>query len=398
VDLKEAMATIDDNLARSGLPTGVTPSVQAFNFNAAPVMIVSLAAKGSTTLERVAEIARTELQPELRALAGVASAELAGGEESRLLITLEPTKLAGAGVSVQQISGILQANNLTIPGGELPVEGARIPVSTIGRFESIDAVRNLVVGAIPPSTPGGFPTPVTLGSLGTVELANIATTGYGRTNGLDAITVSVAKTSAANTVTVSRESQAIIDEVAARYPNELEVVPVYDQSTFILESTDGLLREGGLGAVFAVLTIFLFLFNLRSTAIAAVSIPLSILTALVIMGSAGITLNILTLGGLAVAVGRVVDDSIVVLENIYRHRAMGDDRLKAVIDGPREVAGAITASTVTTVAVFLPLGFAGGFVSSFFLAFSLTVTFALLASLIVALTVVPVLAFLMLGR
>ncbi|HET9755186.1 MAG TPA: efflux RND transporter permease subunit, partial [Candidatus Limnocylindrales bacterium] len=173
---------------------------------------------------------------------------------------------------------------------------------------------------------------------------------------------------------------------------------VSDQSVFILESSEGLLREGGLGAVFAVLTIFLFLFNLRSTFVAAVSIPLSILTALVVMQFSGITLNILTLGGLAVAVGRVVDDSIVVLENIYRHRALGDDRLTAVTKGPREVAGAITASTLTTVAVFLPLGLAGGFVSQFFLAFSLTITFALLASLIVALTVVPVLAYLLVGR
>jgi HAE1 family hydrophobic/amphiphilic exporter-1 len=398
VDLDEAVSTIEDNLRNAGLPAGVTPSVQAFNFNAAPVVIASLSPKGSATLETVAEIARTELLPALGSLSGVATADLAGGEESRLLITLDPAKLATAGVSLQQISGILQANNLTFPGGELPVEGARVPVSTIGRFESIEAIRSLVVGARPPAVEGGFPTPVTLADLGTVELASVATTGYGRTNGIPAITVSVSKTSTANTVTVARDAQAVIAEIVARHPNEVEVVPVYDQSSFILESTDGLLREGGLGALFAVLTIFLFLFNVRSTLIAAVSIPLSILTALVIMGAAGITLNILTLGGLAVAVGRVVDDSIVVLENIYRHRALGHDRLKAVVDGPREVAGAITASTLTTVAVFLPLGFAGGFVSSFFLAFSLTVTFALVASLVVALTVVPVLAFLLLGR
>ena len=138
--------------------------------------------------------------------------------------------------------------------------------------------------------------------------------------------------------------QAVLAAVAARHPADLEVATVSDQSDFILESSEGLLREGGLGAVFAVLTIFLFLFSLRSTLVAAVSIPLSILTALVVMQRAGITLNIMTLGGLAVAVGRVVDDSIVVLENIYRHRALGEDRLTAVLDGPREVAGAITAS------------------------------------------------------
>src|SRR5262249_18885237 len=153
-------------------------------------------------------------------------------------------------------------------------------------------------------------------------------------------------------------------------------------SDFIKESTGGLLREGGLGALFAVLTIFLFLGSLRSTLVAAVSIPLSILAALVIMQITGISLNIMTLGGLAVAVGRVAHDATVALENIHPHSALGEHRMPAVTPAPRGVAGAIPASTLTTVAVFLPLGFVGGLVSQFFLPFALTVTFALLASLI----------------
>ena len=191
---------------------------------------------------------------------------------------------------------------------------------------------------------------------------------------------------------------AKLDELAAQHADTVSVTIVSDLSDFIKESRDGLLREGGLGALFAVLTIFLFLFSIRSTIVAAVSIPLSILTALVIMQATGVTLNIMTLGGLAVAVGRVVDDAIVVLENIYRHRALGEDRLTASINGPKEVAGAITAATITTVGVFLPLGFVGGLVSQFFLPFALTVTFALLASLLCALTVVPVLAYLLIDK
>jgi HAE1 family hydrophobic/amphiphilic exporter-1 len=208
----------------------------------------------------------------------------------------------------------------------------------------------------------------------------------------------VTKTSDANTVLVAEAVQAKLDEIAARYPQTISIATVSDLSDFIRESTDGLIREGGLGALFAVLTIFLFLWSVRSTIVAAISIPLSILTALVVMQLTGISLNIMTLGGLAVAVGRVVDDAIVVLENIYRHRALGEDRRTAVLNGPREVAGAITASTLTTVAVFLPLGFVGGLVSQFFLPFALTVTFALLASLICALTVVPVLAYFLIDR
>ncbi|MDO8483991.1 MAG: efflux RND transporter permease subunit, partial [Candidatus Limnocylindrales bacterium] len=412
-DLDEAVATIEENIRTSNMPGGVEPTVAAFNFNAAPILIASVSAQGETDLEGAAKIARTELIPELLSLPGVATADLAGGLEDRLVVTLDPDRLAEAGVSSQQVVGILQANNLTLPGGELSVDGARIPVSTIGRFESVEQIRSLVVGvrastplpaASSPIVPASLapsasaPRPITLGELGVVEVVSLATTGYGRTNGQPAVTISISKASTANTVSVAQAAQAKLDEIAARHPGEIEIATVSDQSVFILESSEGLVREGGLGAVFAVLTIFLFLFNLRSTFVAAVSIPLSILTALVVMQVAGITLNILTLGGLAVAVGRVVDDSIVVLENIYRHRALGDDRLTAVTKGPREVAGAITASTLTTVAVFLPLGFAGGFVSQFFLSFSLTITFALLASLIVALTVVPVLAYLLVGR
>ena len=133
-------------------------------------------------------------------------------------------------------------------------------------------------------------------------------------------------------------------------PDALTITTVSDLSDFITESTNGLLREGGLGALFAILTIFLFLFSVRSTLVAAIWIPLSILTALVVMQLTGISLNIMTLGGLAVAVGRVVDDAIVVLENIYRHRALGENRMTASLNGPKEVAGAITASTLTTVA------------------------------------------------
>ena len=411
-DVKEVRAAIEQNLVTAGLPAGVTATVTPLNINASPVVVASIAATSGTTLERVAHIARTEIVAELAALDGVARADLTGGLEQRLVVTLDPDKLASAGISIQQIVGLLQANNLTFPSGTMPTGSSKIPVSTVGRFESVDAIKGLIVkaetaavtgaggaagssggGAAQPATPA-----VTLGELGSIETVGVATTGYGLTNGNSALTLTVSKTSSGNTVDVATAVQARLADVAARHPGELSITTVSDQSTYIEESRDGLLREGGLGALFAVLTIFLFLFNLRSTVVAAVSIPLSVLTALVAMQLTGVTINIMTLGGLAVAVGRVVDDAIVVLENIYRHRALGDDRLTSVLAGPREVAGAITASTITTVGVFLPLGFVGGLVSQFFLPFALTVTFALLASLVVALTIVPVLAFLLIDR
>ena len=418
-NVKETTTAITDAIAKAHLPANVTPTIQALNINASPVIISSIAATGSGTLDEVGRIARTEIVPEIEAIDGVARADLTGGLEGRVFVTLDPKKLAASGITTQQIVGILQANNLTVPSGQLPADGSSVPVSTIGSFTSVEEISGLVVGykrttpatagsgstgaspapsgsavASPaPSTAPAAPTPITLSELGTVKLEAVATTGYGRTNGDPSLALTVSKASNANTVQVADAVTAKLAEIGQRHQDQLTITTVADLSVFIKESRDGLLREGGLGAIFAILTIFLFLFSVRSTIVAAVSIPLSILTALVIMQLTGVTINIMTLGGLAVAVGRVVDDAIVVLENIYRHRALGEDRMTASFNGPREVAGAITASTLTTVAVFLPLGFVGGLVSQFFLPFALTVTFALLASLVCALTVVPVLAY-----
>ena len=404
-DVKETQAAIEENIRALGLPDAVEPSVQALNINASPVIIASIAATQDSSLDIAAEIAAGEVVPEILSLDGVASADLTGGLEQQLLITVDPSAMAEAGVTMQQITGLLQANNITIPSGQLPADGEQIPVSTIGRLTSVEQLQQLVVGVRPPPAepgaspaPGAMPTPIILGQIATVELADVATTGYARTNGQPALTLTVTKTTSGNTVQVAQAVEDKLAEIEARHAGDIEVETIQDLSTFILESQDGLLKEGGLGAVFAVITIFLFLFSLRSTLVAAISIPLSVLSALVLMQVADVSLNVMTLGGLAVAVGRVVDDAIVVLENIFRHRALGEDRLTAALRGPLEVSRAITASTLTTVAVFLPIGFVGGIVSQLFLPFALTVTFALLASLVVALTVVPVLAYLFIGR
>jgi HAE1 family hydrophobic/amphiphilic exporter-1 len=406
-NVKEVRSAIEQNLAAAGLPQGVTPQVTALNINASPIIVASISGADGASLDAIAGIARTEIVPEILGLEGVTSADITGGLDQRIQITLDPARLAESGISTAQISGVLTANNLTLPAGSLSTDGQRVPVSTIHSFDSVDELRNLVVGVkgVPagagapggPEQPAAAPTPVRLGDLGTVEVANVATTGYARTDGQPALTLLVSKASGANTVTVADQVTAKLAEVSARHP-ELRVVTVSDLSAFIKESRDGLVKEGLLGAAMAILVIFLFLLSLRSTFVAAISIPTSILAALTLMLVTGVSINIMTLGGLAVAVGRVVDDAIVVLENIYRHRARGEDRMTATITGAREVSSAITSSTLTTVAVFLPLGFVGGLVSQFFLPFALTVTFALLASLVVALTVVPVLAYFLVDR
>ncbi|HEY5519460.1 MAG TPA: efflux RND transporter permease subunit [Candidatus Limnocylindrales bacterium] len=390
-DVKVTQAAIEQNIRNLGLPASVDPQVAALNINSSPVVIASIAATSEQGLDAVAKIANEEIVPQIQSLDGVAAADLTGGLEPQVIITLDGPKLAATGVSVQQILGVLQANNITVPSGQLQAGGTRIPVSTMGQLTSVDQISGLIVGA-------SQSTPVKLSDVATVALESVPTTGFARTNGNPSLTLTITKTSTANTVQVAQAVEKVLDDATAAHSDVLTVTTVQNLSSFILESQDGLLREGGLGALFAIITIFLFLFSVRSTLVAAISIPLSVLTALVLMQVANVSLNVMTLGGLAVAVGRVVDDAIVVLENIYRHRALGEDRLSAVVNGPREVARAITASTLTTILVFLPIGFVGGIVSQLFLPFALTVTFALAASLVCALTVVPVLAYLFIDR
>jgi len=388
-DVEASVRSMEEAISALSLPDGVSPDVSQLNINASPVVIASISS-ASASLTELGDIAASRIVPELEGIAGVASVEITGGLSDQVTITLDPVALGRDGIGIQQIAGALGAANVTFPAGQLPSGDEAVPVTVVGELSSVDELGSIVVGV---DQSGQAPAPVTLGDVADIEMVQVADTGYGRINGREALGLSVAKTQSANTVEVTQAVTDALDEVVASSDASLQIDVVSDQASFILESRDGLLREGGLGAIFAVLTIFLFLFSLRSTVVAAISIPLSLLIALVLMQLTGITINIMTLGGLAVAVGRVVDDSIVVLENTYRHRALGEDRLQAAIHGPSEVAGAITSSTLTTVAVFLPLGFAGGLVSQFFLPFALTVTFALLASLVVALTLIPVLAF-----
>ena len=266
---------------------------------------------------------------------------------ARVLITLYPDKLTENGVAIgQSVTGVLAADDLTFPSGSQD-GGVEDPLFAVGRIKSVDAVKNLVVGVkAPAGGPPGLPRPappcarrahrlghalhqrvqVTIGDLGTVKVVGVATSGYARTNGQPSVSISVSKTSDADTVQVADDVTAKLKELGGQHTDAVTITVISDPVLVHRgKCRDGLLREGGLGHV-AVLSIFLFLASIRATIVAAVSIPLSILAALVVMQLTGVTLNIMTLGGLAVAVGRVVDDAIVVLESIYRHGALGEDR------------------------------------------------------------------------
>ncbi|UXN21369.1 efflux RND transporter permease subunit [Curtobacterium flaccumfaciens] len=243
------------------------------------------------------------------------------------------------------------------------------------------------------STPAATPTDTTLGDVAKVAITESPRTSISRVEGQQALTISITKTQEANTVDVSNTVRDALPGIEDKIEGDPRFTVVFDQAPYIQQSIDSLAEEGLLGLAFAVLVILVFLLSWRSTLVTAISIPTSVLLAAIGMRAAGYTLNIITLAALTIAIGRVVDDSIVVIENIKRHMLPGVDRGQAVRDAVREVAGAVTASTLTTVAVFLPVAFVAELVGELFRPFAVTVTLALVASLFVSLTIVPVLAY-----
>lgn len=288
---------------------------------------------------------------------------------------------------------------LTFPAGVKPVVARANPdafpiiqISAIGD-RTIESLQAVLVSQVLPElkkVPGVFSADLPLGAGSGLSIT--------RTNGMPSLAISVLKTSEANTVEVSNAVIARLNSLKTALPSDITFIEISNQAPSIQSSVNELQREVLLGAILAVLVIFAFLLSFRATIVTSIAIPVSVLAAFIVMHLQGMTLNMLTLGGLAIAVGRVVDDSIVVMENVYRHIQMGDDRTSAVINGTGEVAVPIITSTLTTIAVFLPLALVGGFVAVIFLPFAMVITYALLASLLVSLTIVPVLGSLLITR
>ncbi len=309
-----------------------------------------------------------------------------------------------------------------MPSGSQPPAGLQIPTGTTAQIPSGSSFQlpsggvSAPTGSAPSFSSGGAPSgfsgsapsgfgtgssfagtssgasgvkliPVTLAEIAKIELTTEDPKSYTRLNGVNAVGLSVFKTQQGNTLTVADLVKEKLPELEKALNGKITILS--DQGEPIAKGVEALLKEGALGGLFAVLIVLIFLRNVRSTLITAISIPLSILVGLLFLGAQGFTLNVLTLGGLAIAIGRVIDDAIVVIENIYHRLANGDAPLKAAYEGAREVVVPITASTITTVAVFLPLAFVGGIAGEFFRPLALAVTYSILASLIVAFTVIP---------
>ena len=391
-DLKSAEQDINSALGRIRAllpPQALASTVQTFSTNSLPIL--EYAVSGDEPLGDLAGQLRAQALPKLKGLSGVSSVVLTGAPTDEVDVTLDPVKLATHGVTLTQVASALQQASIVQSVGSLKQGSATIPLQIIGSLTSTDQIGAITV--TPQVAAGGKPAaPVRIDQLGTVQVVSVPADTITRTNGKPSIGLQVVKGPNTNTVTVANEVWGALPSIESAVGHGVHFESIQDQATPITQAIADILREGSLGAVFAVLVIFVFLRSARATVVAAISIPLSLLVALIVLWQQGITLNILTLGGMMVAIGRVVDDSIVVLENISRHVSEGEKPLVAAYTGAREIVTAVGSSTLTTVAVFLPIAFLTGIAGSFFRPFALTVVVALLASLIVAVTVVPLLA------
>ncbi|HEY0696656.1 MAG TPA: efflux RND transporter permease subunit, partial [Micromonospora sp.] len=382
-DIDAVVTEMQNGLNRisSELPEGVEPQVVTGNTDDLPAVV--LAAVGGADQLALAEKLKKTVVPEIEAIEGVRTAQVTGAREQQVVITPQLAKLAAAKLDPTAIGAALKANGVAMPVGAVNDGDKSLTVEVGSRIRTIGELRDVFLT--------GGATPVRLGDVATVEQKLADSRSFTRTNGKDSLGISVVALPDGNAVQISNEIRDRLGELEELGGAELTVI--FDQAPFVEKSIKNLTTEGLLGLGMAVLVILVFLLSVRSTVVTAVSIPLSVLIALIALWVGDYSLNLLTLGALTIAVGRVVDDSIVVLENIKRHLGYGERKGSAIIKGVREVAGAVTASTLTTVAVFAPIALVGGFVGQLFAPFAITVTVALLASLLVSLTVIPVLAY-----
>lgn len=378
-DMKQAKLDVQDALNNVVLPPNISkPTVSQLNTSMIPIVNIAVTFKEGMTAENMA-FAREKLQPLYEDIKGVSSADLYGITDSVVSLKIDNEELAEKQLSLQAVMSILQGQNKALSIGEKMINGKSSNIKVIGDVTSLAKLKGLMVA---PN--------VTLGEISTISETKNANF-ISRFNGNDSLDISITKDSQSNAVTISKEVEKVTKEINEMYDQQ-EAVVYISSADMVQTSVQTMIKEVLLGALFATIVIMVFLRNIRSTLITIVSIPLSLCFTLFLLSWSGITLNILTLGGVAVAVGRLVDDSIVVIENIFRKMQTEKFSIHMVIDATKQVGVAITASTLTTVAVFLPMSLLNGGLQEFLLPFALTVTYSLLASLIVALTVVPLMS------
>jgi HAE1 family hydrophobic/amphiphilic exporter-1 len=368
-DMTAVSDSLNEGISKLTLPQAVlnfpkltgsntkNPQIIPINMNIMPLMNLSLS--GDLPPEQLKQIAITQIVPELAQVEGVLRVDTEGGDKDQVVIAPDPDKMNRYGVSMAQIAGLLGTG-----------------------YSSLSDVENTSLGTAN----------IKLSDIAIVSKSPPPFSAITRTNGRPSVGISVVKTETANTVETANAINARVAELKGKLSSDVTISTIFDQSDFIKGSINQLWEKAVIGGVLAILVVFLFLWAVRASLITAISIPLSLFIGFLCMRLTGITLNLLTLMAMALAVGRLIDDSIVMVEVIFRRLRRGENFKEAAIGGAKEVATPITTATLATVAIFIPLMFVGGIVGEIFIPFALTVTFAMLASLLVALMLIPALS------
>ncbi len=418
-DMKQAEDDVNAALKNVSLPeAAMDPSVGRISINAFPILALSVS-DSSSDLEQLTLKVQDLLVPELEGIDGVSSVAVSGQQIEEVILTFDKEKLAANNLDENTVKQIVKGSDMKMPLGLFQFNGEEQSVVIDGNITTVEDLENMLIPVMPTGTPvsatpngppagmdsAAFAPPAGASSEGlqlpSIKLGDIATIEHvgkaesiSRTNGMEAIAVQVVKSQNANTVTVVND----VNELMTQFEKENDGVKIsttLDQGEPIQQSVDTMINKALFGALFAVIIIMLFLRNFKSTLISIVSIPMSLLIAIMFLKQLDITLNMMTLGAMTVAIARVIDDSIVVVENIFRRMSLPGEKLKGkelVREATKEMFKPIMSSTLVTIAVFLPIALVSGMIGELFMPFALTIVFALLASLIVAITIVPMLA------
>lgn len=413
-NMEKAETEVKEALANLPLPEGVKePKISRLSINAFPVISLSVTNKNES-LAQLTQRVEKDIVPGLQGLDGVASVQISGQQVEEVQLVFNKEKMKELGLSEETVKNMIKGSNVSMPLGLYTFKDKEKSVVVDGNITTLNALKEMKIPLIPSTNQESSHglaqaqqpnmNPVAAGqalAIPTVSLQDIAdikqvgkAESISRTNGKEAISLQIVKAADANTVDVVNAVKNKANDFEKKFAN-IEITSTFDQGAPIEKSVSTMLSKAIFGAIFAVIIIMLFLRNIRTTLISVISIPLSLLIAILLLKEMDITLNMMTLGAMTVAIGRVVDDSIVVIENIYRRMALPGEKLKGkdlIREATKEMFVPIMSSTIVTIAVFLPLGLVKGMIGELFLPFALTIVFALLASLLVAVTIVPMMA------
>lgn len=386
-DIDEALEQVKERVQQIGssLPDNATdPYVFAMESSMKPLIVASFSSP-SLSPPDLRRLVEDEIRPVLSRIPGVADVGISGGEVRQINVLVDPVLAWQRSIPVSQVYGALSAVNADMPGGQIEDGGMEVPVGLASGFHSLDEIRSLIVGFH-----GGVP--VRLGDIASVEDGFEERTNISTLDGVNTVLLVFRKSADANSVSTCEAVVAELDRVADEYAGLLDLDVVYNQKDFVRSSSDSLVQSGILAMVLAAAVLVLFLGSPVNAGIVSVSMPLSFITTFFAMYALGVNLNILSLAGLSISIGMILDNSVVVLENIHRRRKEGEGALEAAERGAGQVAGAVAASSLTTVAVFIPMLFVRGLTGQIFRDLSLTIVSALFISLFVSLSLIPLLA------